>query len=184
VPFGITKSAGLLYCALYVSGQLEYCLPTVSIKYVLKSRRPPIYPLPRLYGSRYLVVSGRILDLVALDIIYRKNEVSAPKYFFSLEKSQEFFPAKRASEKIGRDHGDQEGRGVNSQVDPRFPILPPQNIIPILKYRNLLAGLRSYFPLKCRAQQGYSATIMLVIEASITQKCCWRLFGHLVLSLE
>src|SRR6266849_9253726 len=58
-------------------------------------------------------------------------------------------------------------------------MLSPRDVIAVLEDREGLSGLHSHFAFEALAKCGYSAGVMIVIRADVTQKSNWSPFGHL-----
>lgn len=91
----------------------------------------------------------------------------------AIQEAREFVPASRAKEETWGDDRDQQRDCVQGLLDPCSPVLPPSDVVSVLKDREFLAGLRLDFGAQPLAEPGELAVVVLVVEADITHERRW-----------
>jgi hypothetical protein len=83
----------------------------------------------------------QITEKRAINVINRKDQVTASEPFLAIEKAFELTPASGTLEKSGRQNRNKKSDGIEGFVDALLPLLAPGNGVPVLEDLKSFSGL-------------------------------------------
>ena len=141
----------------------------------LEAQIPPVRELPRRQHPRHLVGVAPlgIIQLRGAHVVHRQDQILTAQVALPRQEPLDFRTAGGAAEKTGGDDDQQQCHRVQCLVKPLLPVLPPGDVMAILKDQKLLAGLHPDLGAESLTELAELTVVVLIIETDVAHERGW-----------